>query len=1534
MLLAQGLLRMLRLLLSRRVLENMQAVIDLGKQTITSAKHGMHDEPLSRSSNGHMLIAICPNQSELEVQQCETTNEPNESATSTSECPDAVSSSSESSHEACEPASSLHVEPGTVISNASQEHVSHKPQTTCKTKITMADRRRAFQTILKKTKNGIVDVNDKRKELEVIYGHNQGKDIVHALIGYKPKLERVPPDHNENEYQYSIASLSKDGEFTVHPWQPRSAGTQRRSVSPMPVALFCYRPAVKVLEPSVQQPDNEPQCVCCCQHDVGEPQKHDHEPSLETLYEESDWVDVSPNNPLSPQSRKAIQASIRQLRNASNRLTLSRLVDDPQAVRAELNSWLGPQACKLDSSVGLIEVFTGKAQLSQTFEKITGKASIKLGLEHGQDFHRVNDRRLLLLLIAYAQPDHVWFSWPCTHWGPWCNLNMSKSPEARDEILKERALARRYRPRVSEAWHWQKAFSGHCHAENPLSSLAWNELNIGDVWTCRIDQCALGLRSPKNGSMILKPTKIVSTQQSLIEELSTYRCHGNHPHEHLAGSFKGQNLTKWAETYPSKFCRVMVNGMSRCMKQAKRQSCHDVFAQELLEDVDMEADAGEQIVPDASSDDRQLSQSEQRAVALVRRLHVNTGHSSPEQLMRLANRCQASEEIKEAIRTFKCPVCEELKPPPSYRKATLAHAEQPNQIVGLDFVQVELKREDSNGRMIEVKKNVLTCVCLATDFCQQVVVEPGRYGLSKAFHEAWVRPFGPPKTVFMDPDHRNISRDFQQYLVHHNIQLLLAAAESHWQLGKVEISNRVLRNMDVRVWRTTTRSPKETIEMCATVRNDYLKKCGFSPSQWFLGREPRHAASLADVDEQQNIASQSQVLADPEFAAIVHLREEAGKAFMEEHAREVWRRAIAGRNRPMRGPYIVGQMVYMFRRAGRGQLNVRHGTWLGPGRIVGMESSRGGPIPRLIWVSFNGYLYRCSPEGLRPIPEDEQKFKELIKEMSVGQLHPELEQAEEHVAKRAGWPQFHDLMDHKPTNDDVELEDDLMDDPDDKPEEKEEQDPSMDQPRRVRVRFYRSPEYWRKRAAGEIGPHGALQEGPVPAMVQLPQDIEERDEKRRRVTIEEPPAVEQSVLEPEVMEPVHSDGGDSLSYTPSYAEEPSVSRQEGDNAQPMQGDSIEPEFIDPAHPLPPDDDDAVKLDEAVSCPIPAGDDEDLYIHHSFKESQEVFEMSMDVIPEDITDNPLCLWSVLEDCFQVNQPAAKQRRVEVSFRKLDKSDQKLFLEAMHKEWNSWIENKVTSLCKSKGINPERIIRARWVLVWKKSSDPDVKNRTPKARLVLVGWQDPELGQVATDSPTLRKESKSLVLSVCAASHWKIWGADIKTAFLSGDPQQRGIYFRPPREIKEWMNLDDTDLFRREKAAYGLAEAPRQWFLRLTRELREVGLTPSKLDPCLYFLRKDGKIEGICGIHVDDLLGGGTAEMDAVLERLKKRLPFGDYRTYTIRYTGVEIRQNPVSMEIEVGQENYIENLKEVPLKPLGIMSTKLQSPTTCEHAQAS
>ena len=188
------------------------------------------------------------------------------------------------------------------------------------------------------------------------------------------------------------------------------------------------------------------------------------------------------------------------------------------------------------------------------------------------------------------------------------------------------------------------------------------------------------------------------------------------------------------------------------------------------------------------------------------------------------------------------------------------------------------------------------------------------------------------------------------------------------------------------------------------------------------------------------------------------------------------------------------------------------------------------------------------------------------------------------------------------------------------------------------------------------------------------------------------------------------------------------------------------------------------------------------------------------------------------------------------------------------------------------------------------------------MVLIGWEDPELGKIATDSPTLRKESKHLALSICASKHWRVFGADIKTAFLSGDKSQRDIDFKPPSELREWLQLSHDDLFRLEKAAYGLAEAPRAWFLRLSRELREVGLTQSQLDACLFTLRiKRSTLWSL---------------------RHPRGLPFGDYRTYTIRYTGIEIRQNPQNYEIEIGQEAYIDTMECVQTKPLGNASTPL------------
>lgn len=921
-------------LLSRRVLESMGAVIDLSNHSVTSAKHGMHGVPLRQASNGHLLLPICEIPEELQLNACEEENEPN---------------MSEFSEKALPSSSTLPI----AQTEVQEDRSCQKPHSKKHDRITLCDRRKAFQTIVKNTKNAVVDLEVHQESIVKIFGE-KGKQIVYGAVAYSPKKERVPADANKITYEGSIATMGSDGEFCVHPWRIRAPSEDRRQVAPMKVAIFVYTaPYPNEPEDPSNMPDCVSHCFCCKGHDINsddEIGQQDNDLSVEALYEETDWVDAARQKPLPEITQMKLRKAIQSIRSVTSRLVLSRIASDPKGAKKQLKEWLGHQAHQLDKPVGLIEVFAGKGNLSQVHEEMNQDGSIKLGLDHGQDFTRVQDRRNLLLLIAFCRPRRVWFSFPCTSWGPWSYLNMSRSEATREEIVRQRGIARRYLHNVSEAWNLQSDLGGEAHCENPWTSLAWKEVNLRHAWEVRVDQCAIGLRSPRSKCPILKPTKIVTTQQSLAAGLVRCRCDGRHDHEHLEGSYKGVNMTSWAETYPRKFCRTMIDLMNQATdNRIMNKRVEEIFGEEELDEAIDNPDPA----PEAEGELDISAQERNKARALVRKLHVNTGHSSTEQMMRLARRCNSSEAIVKAIQEFKCPVCDEVKYRPSWRKAAMPHAEQPNQIVGVDYVQVELKKEDQNGKVEEIVCNCLTCVDIGTGFCQQVVVQPGPNGLSRAFHQAWGRPYGIPKIIYMDPDHRNISVDFQAYLRHHDVRLLHAAAEAHHQLGQVEVANRVLRNMARRVFKTSDRSPSEVIEICCSVRNDQLRKCGFSPSQWFLGREPRHAGSLADMDQQVNPAVQSQVLGDPNFANSVLLREEAAKAFLEEHSKDIWRRAIASRSRPIRGPYVAGQLVYMFRRQGKGMLQTRRGVWIGPGRIIGVESESSGPVPRLVWVSYN-----------------------------------------------------------------------------------------------------------------------------------------------------------------------------------------------------------------------------------------------------------------------------------------------------------------------------------------------------------------------------------------------------------------------------------------------------------------------------------------------------------------------------------------------------------------------------------------------------
>ena len=76
----------------------------------------------------------------------------------------------------------------------------------------------------------------------------------------------------------------------------------------------------------------------------------------------------------------------------------------------------------------------------------------------------------------------------------------------------------------------------------------------------------------------------------------------------------------------------------------------------------------------------------------------------------------------------------------------------------------------------------------------------------------------------------------------------------------------------------------------------------------------------------------------------------------------------------------------------------------------------------------------------------------------------------------------------------------------------------------------------------------------------------------------------------------------------------------------------------------------------------------------------------------------------------------------------------------------------------------ILRARWVLTWKNVGT----DKVPKARLCALGFRDPRLTTLPTSSPTLTSDGESAILQWIVNEGHLLESGDLKTAFLSGDP----------------------------------------------------------------------------------------------------------------------------------------------------------------------
>lgn len=216
----------------------------------------------------------------------------------------------------------------------------------------------------------------------------------------------------------------------------------------------------------------------------------------------------------------------------------------------------------------------------------------------------------------------------------------------------------------------------------------------------------------------------------------------------------------------------------------------------------------------------------------------------------------------------------------------------------------------------------------------------------------------------------------------------------------------------------------------------------------------------------------------------------------------------------------------------------------------------------------------------------------------------------------------------------------------------------------------------------------------------------------------------------------------------------------------------------------------------------------------------------------------------------------KRGVELRWQDIPADRVEDFKKAKLKELNSWLREKAVKLIHHR-VSAGRTMRMRWIYTLKHDD-------TAKARIVIIGFEDPDLEQLRTASPTMSRRTRGLYLTACCAKSWTILKGDVKAAFLQGreSEESREVFAKPVRELAEMLGGNEHSVVQIVKACYGLANAPAQWHASVSSTMVAAGFEPLKTEPCCWRLMdrsdpEEPRLIALACAHVDDFLFAGES-----------------------------------------------------------------------------
>ncbi|CAK0867695.1 unnamed protein product [Prorocentrum cordatum] len=276
-------------------------------------------------------------------------------------------------------------------------------------------------------------------------------------------------------------------------------------------------------------------------------------------------------------------------------------------------------------------------------------------------------------------------------------------------------------------------------------------------------------------------------------------------------------------------------------------------------------------------------------------------------------------------------------------------------------------------------------------------------------------------------------------------------------------------------------------------------------------------------------------------------------------------------------------------------------------------------------------------------------------------------------------------------------------------------------------------------------------------------------------------------------------------------------------------------------------------------------------------------------------------------------AMKKGRSEASVKHMTDEQKSLMKGAKLVEVRDWIANNVLEkLPPHIRPKPSDVLKTRWVLTWKK--DEATGGSRAKARLVVLGYQDPRLGEEPVASPTMTRRARNMIFQLTAMKKWKLKKGDVKAAFLQGKgmPDDKPTYIEANDELAEEFGVPGGTAVRLKKAVYGLCQAPKSWYESVDTLMEQLGGQRCVSDPCVWvFSGENDNVFGVVGTHVDDFLiaGDGGVRWRDIEVKLQKAFRWTPWEEGSFKQTGLSVMQT-ASGEITIHQKEFIDNITEI------------------------